>query len=94
MANAVADGHITVVPEVLVTGGGGSFDGLAATLMRTFANGSSNGKDAPPTPAVAARAADVADRPRVGRGADRRRGGRLTEEESRPDGTAGGVVTP
>ena len=41
VANAVADGHITVVPEVLVTGGGGgAFDGLAATLMRTFGNGS------------------------------------------------------
>ncbi len=39
MANAVADGHITVVPEVLVTGGGGSVDGLAATLMRYFGNG-------------------------------------------------------
>jgi regulator of protease activity HflC (stomatin/prohibitin superfamily) len=52
VANAVADGHITVVPEVLVTGGGGSFEGLAATLMRTFgANG--NGKAKPavtPTP--------------------------------------------
>ncbi len=36
VANAVADGHITVVPEVLVTGGGGggSLDGLAATLIR------------------------------------------------------------
>ena len=37
----MADGHITVVPEVLVTGGGGgALDGLAATLMRTFGNGS------------------------------------------------------
>ncbi len=45
VANAVADGHITVVPEVLVTGGGGgSFDGLAATLMRYLgANGSGGG---------------------------------------------------
>ncbi len=35
IANAIAEGHITVVPEVLVTGGGGgSFDGLAASLMR------------------------------------------------------------
>jgi regulator of protease activity HflC (stomatin/prohibitin superfamily) len=42
VANAVSEGHITVVPEVLVTGGGGSFEGLAATLMRTF--GSGNGK--------------------------------------------------
>src|SRR4051794_3861257 len=47
VANAVADGHITVVPEVLVTGGGGSFDGLAATLMRYLGtNGSGNGKAA------------------------------------------------
>ena len=36
VANAVADGHITVVPEVLVTGGGGAIEGLAATLMRTL----------------------------------------------------------
>ena len=36
VANAVAEGHINVVPEVLVTGGG-ALDGLAATLMRTFA---------------------------------------------------------
>lgn len=46
VANAVAEGHITVVPEVLVTGGGGGpFDGLAATLMRFFSNG---GAPAPP----------------------------------------------
>ena len=40
VANAVAEGHITVVPEVLVTGGGGgrrADRGLAATLMRFFA---------------------------------------------------------
>ncbi|MET0627339.1 MAG: SPFH domain-containing protein [Acidimicrobiia bacterium] len=47
VANAVAEGHITVVPEVLVTGGGGGgpLDGLAATLMRYLGNGS-----APPPP--------------------------------------------
>jgi regulator of protease activity HflC (stomatin/prohibitin superfamily) len=43
VANAVAEGHITVVPEVLVTGGGngagGPLDGLAATLMRYLSNG-------------------------------------------------------
>jgi uncharacterized membrane protein YqiK len=41
VANAVAEGHITVVPDVLVTGGGngGPIDGLAATLMRYLANG-------------------------------------------------------
>ena len=39
VANAVSEGHITVVPEVLVTGGGGALDGLAATLMRYLSNG-------------------------------------------------------
>ena len=40
VANAVADGHITVVPEVLVAGGGGgSLDGLAASLMRYLGAG-------------------------------------------------------
>jgi regulator of protease activity HflC (stomatin/prohibitin superfamily) len=43
VANAVSEGHITVVPEVLVTGGGGSFEGLAATLMRTFGRGNGQG---------------------------------------------------
>jgi regulator of protease activity HflC (stomatin/prohibitin superfamily) len=55
VANAVADGHITVVPEVLVTGGGGgSFDGLAATLMRylgTNGAGAGNGTRAGEPPA-------------------------------------------
>jgi uncharacterized membrane protein YqiK len=46
VANAVADGHITIVPEVLVTGGGGALDGLAATLMRTLRVGGS-GSDGP-----------------------------------------------
>ncbi len=39
VANAVAEGKITIVPEVLVTGGGGAVEGLAATLMRTLTNG-------------------------------------------------------
>jgi len=33
VAGAIADGHISIVPEVLVTGGGGALEGLAATLM-------------------------------------------------------------
>jgi hypothetical protein len=57
VANAVADGHITVVPEVLVTGGGGSFEGLAATLMRTFAG---NGKPATPIAPTAVETAELA----------------------------------
>jgi uncharacterized membrane protein YqiK len=41
VANAVSEGHITVVPEVLVTGGSGSpIDGLAATVMRYLGGGS------------------------------------------------------
>jgi uncharacterized membrane protein YqiK len=36
VANAVSEGKITVVPEVLVAGGGGAIEGLAATLMRTL----------------------------------------------------------
>ena len=45
VANAVAEGRVNVVPEVLVTGGGGGVDGLAATLMRYLnsGNGSSGG---------------------------------------------------
>jgi hypothetical protein len=41
--NAVAEGKVTIVPEVLVSGGGGSFDGLAATLIRNLTNGGGNG---------------------------------------------------
>ncbi len=40
VAGAIAEGHISVVPEVLVTGGGGAIEGLAATLMRTLRAGS------------------------------------------------------
>jgi uncharacterized membrane protein YqiK len=40
VAQAVSEGHVQVVPEVLVTGsGGGSIDGLAATLMRSLGGG-------------------------------------------------------
>ncbi len=45
VANAVAEGKLTVVPEVLVTGGGGAVEGLAATLMRSF-NGNGHAKPA------------------------------------------------
>ena len=62
VANAVADGHITVVPEVLVAGGGGAFEGLAATLMRTLGTGDGLGR--PPREKVAVGAADeVLDAP-------------------------------
>ena len=43
VAQAVSEGHVTVVPEVLVTGGGGSVDGLAATLMKAFAGSGGGG---------------------------------------------------
>lgn len=38
VAGAIAEGHINVVPEVLVTGGS-SLDGLAAVVMRAIGNG-------------------------------------------------------
>lgn len=52
VANAVAEGQINVVPEVLVTGGGSSFDGLAATLIRHFGNGATPAPVPAPVPAV------------------------------------------
>jgi regulator of protease activity HflC (stomatin/prohibitin superfamily) len=60
VANAVADGKITVVPEVLVTGnGGGAIDGLAATLMRTFGNGNGNGNGEKPKSKPAPKAVEA-----------------------------------
>jgi regulator of protease activity HflC (stomatin/prohibitin superfamily) len=99
VANAVADGHITVVPEVLVTGGGGgSFDGLAATLMRYLGTGSANGKQAPSAPVAAVEPPTATDASgEVGEPVEMPtdiEAARLTEEESRPDGTVGGGVTP
>src|SRR5258707_1270049 len=52
IANAVSEGKITVVPEVLVTGGGGAVEGLAATFMRALngdhgANGAEGTKNEP-----------------------------------------------
>src|SRR4051794_36976491 len=93
VANAVADGHITIVPEVLVTGGGGSLDGLAATLMRSFTNGTNgtNRKDTPPVAAMGP-SAPLADQATVEVPPDVEAAA-LAEEESRPDGTAGGAIT-
>ena len=49
VVNAIATGHIDVMPEILVTGGGGSpLDGLAATLMRYLNNNAINAGDAVP----------------------------------------------
>lgn len=46
VANEVATGHIKVVPDVLVTGGG-ALEGLAATLMESF-SGNGNGHEPQP----------------------------------------------
>jgi regulator of protease activity HflC (stomatin/prohibitin superfamily) len=54
VANAVAEGKITVVPEVLVAGGGGALDGLAATLMRTLGTNGKNSNGAAKKPDTAA----------------------------------------
>jgi uncharacterized membrane protein YqiK len=43
VAQAVSDGKVQVVPDVLVTGGGSSLDGLAASLMNSL-NAGGNGK--------------------------------------------------
>jgi uncharacterized membrane protein YqiK len=51
VAGAVADGHIDIMPDVLVTGGGGALDGLAASLMSGLRNGSFNGGPKPVAPA-------------------------------------------
>jgi regulator of protease activity HflC (stomatin/prohibitin superfamily) len=52
VANAVAEGKLTVVPEVLVTGGGGAVEGLAAALMRSLnGNGQAKAADAKNKPA-------------------------------------------
>ena len=56
VTNAVADGHVDVMPDVLVTGGGSSLDGLAATLMRHLtANGTRAAPPAPSSPATTPR---------------------------------------
>jgi uncharacterized membrane protein YqiK len=49
VAGAVAEGKIDIMPEVLVTGGGGgAFDGLAGTLMNVLrTNGAGNGSGSP-----------------------------------------------
>jgi len=50
VASAVAEGHISVVPDVLVTGqGGGALDGLAATVMHLL-HGNGAGPTAVATP--------------------------------------------
>ncbi len=45
--NALAEGGVQVMPDVLVTGGGGgnAIDGLAATLMQLFARKAADKKD-------------------------------------------------
>jgi len=49
VAGAIAEGQIDIMPDVLVTGGGGAVEGLAATLMNTF-------RTLPPRPPATGRA--------------------------------------
>jgi regulator of protease activity HflC (stomatin/prohibitin superfamily) len=63
IANAVSEGKLTVVPEVLVTGGGGAIEGLAATFMRAL-NGS-NGAPAPKAQDAGDSKAPAARKPRA-----------------------------
>jgi uncharacterized membrane protein YqiK len=39
IAGAISEGNVDIMPDVLVTGGGSSIDGLAAAIMRTLGNG-------------------------------------------------------
>jgi uncharacterized membrane protein YqiK len=48
--NAISEGHLDIMPEVLVTGGGGAIEGLAATLMRTLTSANGAPKLEPATP--------------------------------------------
>jgi hypothetical protein len=41
--NAIAEGRVDVMPDVLVTGGGNSVEGLAASLIRYFTAAGSEG---------------------------------------------------
>lgn len=41
--NAIAEGRVDIMPDVLVTGGGGAAEGLMATLMQAFRNGGGSG---------------------------------------------------
>lgn len=49
VANEISDGKIKIVPDVLVSGGGGSIEGLAATLMGQL-NRDGNGAKPKPEP--------------------------------------------
>jgi hypothetical protein len=50
-----------VVPDILVTGGGGALDGLAATLMRSLRPASGNGSSGSATPAPAPAAVEAGE---------------------------------
>ena len=51
ISQAIAEGHVTIVPEVLVTGGGGgSLDGLAASLIRYLGGNGGLGSGNRPAP--------------------------------------------
>jgi uncharacterized membrane protein YqiK len=50
VTQAIADGHVDIVPDVLVSGGGGSLDGLASVLMRYMSRGAHD--SAWPAPAI------------------------------------------
>ncbi|MEZ5139689.1 MAG: SPFH domain-containing protein [Acidimicrobiales bacterium] len=66
VAGAISEGGIDIVPEVLVTGGGGSLEGLAATLMQVVRSGGLGGTAAAPaTPATATEVLVAEDAPEV-----------------------------
>jgi hypothetical protein len=59
VVDALGRGEVKVVPDVLVSGGGGAFEGLAAALMGMIQDGSwdrrnnhRNGDEAPKEPVL------------------------------------------
>ncbi len=50
ISSAISEGHIQVVPDVLVTGGGGSIEGLAASLIGSLRGKNGRGGSAPTVP--------------------------------------------
>jgi regulator of protease activity HflC (stomatin/prohibitin superfamily) len=62
IANAIAEGGVDIVPDVLVTGGGGALEGLAATFMANLRNTGGSSKDGAEPPAVESPPEAPADR--------------------------------
>ncbi|HET7416876.1 MAG TPA: SPFH domain-containing protein [Solirubrobacterales bacterium] len=61
VTSAIADGGVDIMPDVLVTGGGGALDGLAATLMGMLRTNGTPPRA--PAPAAVPEVAEAAEEP-------------------------------